>query len=263
MYDEMLNISEVAKMLGVSPSTLRRLEKDGIVEGYGLRVIYTPGGQRRYVLEEVQNLYNGNGFSGEIGFGKKPLLLIRDLTVAFTMSYSHLVCHLDNQVEVALKLIDEAEKNGIPVVFSRTVYNPENKASVLWGKKFPNIQLLDENSNWVKVHPKLSEKNFDYIHNSYYISDFHNEKFREYLRGKDIDTIVLAGATTSGSIRATAVDALQYNYRVTIPRESVADRSIAIQNFTLMDLNARYADVVNNKSVIDYFQSLKHQTKVK
>jgi hypothetical protein len=58
--------------------------KDGIVEGYGLKVIYTPGGQRRYMLDEIQQLYMQHGFSGQIGFGKRPAILIRDLTLAFT-----------------------------------------------------------------------------------------------------------------------------------------------------------------------------------
>ncbi|GEN33570.1 MerR family DNA-binding transcriptional regulator [Aneurinibacillus danicus] len=84
MYDKLLNISDASKLLGISPSTLRRLEKDGIVEGYGLKVIYTHGGQRRYMLDEIQQLYMQHGFSGQIGFGKRPAILIRDLTLAFT-----------------------------------------------------------------------------------------------------------------------------------------------------------------------------------
>ncbi|MET3506643.1 isochorismatase family protein [Halalkalibacter oceani] len=254
MYDDLLNISEAAKMLGLSPSTLRRLEKDGYVEGYGLRVIYTPGGQRRYALDEVQKLYTNNGFSGELGVGSKPALLIRDLTNAFTMPYSQLVCQLDNQIEVVSKLIDLATQLRVPVIFSITVYDPQIKASELWGKKFPNIQLLDSNSNWVQIHQDLSQKKYDFVNKLVYISDFHSELFRDFLKAQEIDTLIIAGTTTSGSIRATAVDALQYGYNVVIPREAVADRSNAIQNVTLMDLNARYADVVSVDKVFHYLK---------
>lgn len=114
---------------------MRRLEKDGYVEGYGLRVIYTPGGQRRYSLDEVQTLYKADGFSGKLGLGEKPALLIRDLTNAFTMHYSQLVCQLDNQIEVVAKLIDEAKKSNGPVINSVTIYDPNIKASELWRAK--------------------------------------------------------------------------------------------------------------------------------
>ncbi|ALS21975.1 isochorismatase family protein [Paenibacillus naphthalenovorans] len=70
------------------------------------------------------------------------------------------------------------------------------------------------------------------------------------MKGRQIDTLILAGATTSGSIRATAVEALQRGYKVVIPKEAVGDRNQTIQNITLLDLNARYADVVNADKVL-------------
>src|ERR1700730_1437270 len=90
MFENLLNISDAAKLLGVSPSTLRRLEKNGNIEEYGLKVIYTPGGQRRYIQDDIQQLYSNQGFSEQIGFGEKPAVLIRDLTIAFTDPHSQL-----------------------------------------------------------------------------------------------------------------------------------------------------------------------------
>lgn len=248
MYENLLNISEAAKLLGISASTLRRLEKT--VEGYGLKVMYTPGGQRRYMLDEVQHLYSNQGFSGQTGFGNKSALLIRDLTIAFTDPQSQLSIEIEDQVSVTQQLIEEALSHSIPVIFSMTIYESSHQVSRLWSQKFPSLQILDRQSTWVHIHPKLADYPYDLINPTVYITDLYNSPVEDFLKGRQIDTLILAGATTSGSIRATAVEALQRGYKVVIPKEAVGDRNQTIQNITLLDLNARYADVVNADKVL-------------
>lgn len=250
MYGDLLNISEAAKLVGVSPSTLRRLEKDGYIEEYGLRVIYTPGGQRRYVLDELKQLYSTQGFSGQIGFGQKPALLIRDLTIAFTESHSQLAIKLENQISATQRLIEESLLLKIPIIFSITIYDSDHKVSRLWCEKFPSLQILDRESKWVNIHPALSDYPFDMITPTVYITSIYDSPVDEFLQKCQVDTIILAGATTSGSIRANAVDALQRGYRVIIPSEAVGDRNQSLHNSTLIDLNARYADVMNLEKVL-------------
>ncbi|SMQ81520.1 Nicotinamidase-related amidase [Bacillus sp. OV166] len=250
MFENLLTISDAAKLLGVSPSTLRRLEKNGNIEEYGLKVIYTPGGQRRYILDEVQQLYSNQGFSGQTGFGIKPALLIRDLTIAFTESHSQLSIKMDNQIAATQQLIEEALTDKIPIIFSKTIYESENKVSRLWCEKFPSLQILDRESTWVNLHPDLADYPYDMVNATVYISTLYDNQVDDYLQKREIDTVILAGTTTSGSIRATAVDALQRGYRVIIPKEAVGDRNQTLQNSTLVDLNARYADVMNLEKVL-------------
>ncbi|MFM1653332.1 isochorismatase family protein [Brevibacillus sp. B_LB10_24] len=247
---KLLNISEAAKLLGISASTLRRLEHDGVVEGYGLSVIYTPGGQRRYILDEIQHLYSQQGFSGQIGFGGKPAVLVRDMTLAFTDPNSKLSIQLNGQIEAVTQLVKTALANHFPVVFSKTIYDSADKFSQLWGQKFPSIQLLDRNTAWVKIHPTLDEFTYDMVNATTYINDFYCSPLDEFLQQREIDTVILAGTTTSGSIRANAVEALQRGYRVIIPEEAVGDRSESIQRATLLDLHARYADVMTLEKVL-------------
>lgn len=251
MYSKLLSIADAAKLLGVSASTLRRLERNGVVEGYGLKVIYTPGGQRRYILDEIQELFTRTGFSGKVGFGKKAALLIRDLTIGFTDSNSKLSIEHNKQIETTKYIAEVAMNNGIPIVFSRTIYDPTYQASFLWGEKFPSLQVLKKNSTWIDIHPELADIHFDLENSTIYITDFYRSSVDEFLKSKNIDTIILAGATTSGSIRATAVEGVQRGYHVIIPEEAVGDRTEALQRTTLLDLNARYADVVNAKYVIE------------
>jgi len=250
MYDNLLNISEAAKLLGVSPSTLRRLEKNGNIEEYGLKVIYTPGGQRRYILDEIQQLYSNQGFSGQVGFGKKPALLIHDFTIAFTEPHSQLSIKMENQISATQRLIEEALLHKIPIIFSITIYDSDNRVSRLWCEKFPLLQMLDRESTWVNIHPALSDYSYDIINPTVYITSLYDGHVDDFLKKQQIDTIILAGATTSGGIRATAVDALQKGYRVIIPKEAVGDRNKTLQNSTLIDLNARYADVMSLDKVL-------------
>ncbi|WP_252319903.1 MULTISPECIES: helix-turn-helix domain-containing protein [Symbiopectobacterium] len=83
MYDKLLTVSDAAKMLGISASTLRRLEDNGEVKTYGLKVVYTPGGQRRYLADEIQRVFSQTGFAHKIGFGSKAAILVRDVTYAY------------------------------------------------------------------------------------------------------------------------------------------------------------------------------------
>src|SRR5699024_11939248 len=107
-----------AKILGISTSTLRRLEKDnGVVEGYGLKVIYTPGGQRRYIFDEIQQLYTNQGFSGKIGFGEKAALIIRDFTVAFFEPHSLFSIQVKDEISKTKIIIDSAVQNNINIIF--------------------------------------------------------------------------------------------------------------------------------------------------
>jgi maleamate amidohydrolase len=246
----LLNISETAKLLGISPSTLRRMESNGIVEKYGLKVIYTPGGQRRYMFDEIQHLYTQQGFSGELGYGKNPAILIRDLTLAFTDPNSKLAISMEGQIESTKQLITNAAAKGIPVVFTKSIYDPNHSFSQLWGGKFPSLQVLDRHGLWVKIHPELADFTFDMVNATVYINDFYQSPLEEFLTQRKIDTVILAGTTTSGSIRATAVEALQRGYRVLIPKETVGDRSETLHSSTLLDLNARYADVLKLNEVL-------------
>src|SRR5699024_9823482 len=108
------------------------------------------------------------------------------------------------------------------------------------------------NTYWTDIHPIL--KNFqdkmDIINNTIYITDFYGSSINNHLKSHNVDTIILVGTTTSGSIRATAIDGVQRGYHVIIPQEAVGDRTETLQTTTLLDLNARYADVMDFKNVI-------------
>lgn len=245
MYDRLLGITEAARQLGISPSTMRRLEESGKLSSHGLQVIYTPGGQRRYLFNQTAHLYDREGFSDALGFGSRPVLLIRDMTMGFCEPGSPWAMEMEAQVESIQALIQVMKEKGFPVIFTYTQYDPNHSFSRLWQKKFHLIERLIPGSKWVEPHPELSKYTYDLMYGTYYISDFHGGVLSSWLDARGIDTVILAGATTAGSIRANAVDAFQTERRVIVPREAVGDRTRLLHSVTLIDLNGRYADVLS------------------
>ncbi|UNO48503.1 isochorismatase family protein [Alicyclobacillus acidoterrestris] len=197
----------------------------------------------------MQLLYTQEGFSGQLGFGKRPLLMIRDLVAAFTDPNSRLAIEIDKQIETTKALIELCMSKHIPVTFTRTIYDPANLSSQLWGQKFPSICAL-EDKKWTRIHPELTDYSYSVISDTPYITNFHKSPIERFIEENEIDTVILVGATTSGSIRATAVDGIQRGLRVIIPKEAVGDRNQTIQASALTDLNARYADVMNVPRVL-------------
>ncbi|MEA9389195.1 isochorismatase family protein [Acerihabitans sp. TG2] len=250
MYDKLLTVSDAARMLGISASTLRRLEENGEVKTFGLKVVYTPGGQRRYLADEIQRIYAQVGFAGKIGFGQRAAVLVRDVTHAFLDVGSTLAISTPLDKIALHRLLTQAGDHQLPRIFTKTIYRADHEFSRLWGKKFPSLTVLKDDSYLNQIDDALADIPFDRCQETCYISDLHHDDLMGYLASQGIDTLILAGATASGSIRATAIEAFQQGMHVILPREVIGDRSKSLLDFTLLDLNARYADVLNVEDVL-------------
>ncbi|MED4601638.1 isochorismatase family protein [Paenibacillus validus] len=256
MDKDYITIAEAAKKLGVSPATLRRLEKDGQVEGYGLKVYYTPGGQRRYQYNEVKHAYGTWGPFGRMGFGNKPCIIVRDLIRYFTDPTSKAGYDMDKVIEQTHLLLESATKLNIPIVFAVTIYDPNNKISNLWAKKIETNLMLKQESIWTDIEPRLGHFQFNKIIHSPYISPFFKSDLSDWLKAQDIDTVIIVGNSTSGCIRVTAIDSLQHGFHTIVPEEAVADRSITEHQTALLELDVKYADVIRVDEVLEYFQKV-------
>lgn len=252
MYTKLLTVSDAAKMLGISASTLRRLEENGEVKAYGLKVVYTPGGQRRYLADEIQRVYSQQGFSGQIGFGKRAAILVRDITYAFLENGSALAIRTTIDLPKLRQMLDLAKEKKIPLFFTQTCYNPEHAFSRLWGKKFPSITALEENAYLNQRHPVIADFPFDKDYKTCYVSDLKGTGLSEIMADQQVDTVILVGATASGSIRTTTMEAFQSGLHVILPRGFIGDRSQSLLDFTLLDLSSRYADVVSDEELFSW-----------
>ena len=184
------------------------------------------------------------------GMGQRPALIVVDVVVGFTDPACPLGSEADAVVQANVDLMNAFHQAQMPVVLTTVVYHNEEQASV-FRARVPALNLLTPDSQWVQFDPRLPIVETDLQLEKRHASSFHGTDLNNWLRANHVDTVVVTGLTTSGCVRATAVDGLQNNYRVLVPREACGDRDEQAHEANLYDLNAKYADVVSLRDVLD------------
>ena len=191
------------------------------------------------------------GFHGRVGFGAKPALVVVDVNRGFTDPASPLVCDLDDCVAAIARLLDAFRAAGLPVIFTTVCYDDFGKqAAAVFLEKIPALLVLEPGSPWVEIDPRIAPLGGEPVLAKHFASAFFGTPLASVLASAGCDTVVVTGASTSGCVRATALDALQHGYRVVVPREAVGDRNPAAHEANLYDLDAKYADVVSVEDVL-------------
>jgi nicotinamidase-related amidase len=191
------------------------------------------------------------GFHGRAGFGERPALVVVDVNRGFTDPASPLVCDLDDCVASIARLLDAFRRAELPVVFTTVCYDDfGKKAAAVFIEKVPALLVLEPGSEWVDIDPRIAPMEGEPVLSKYFASAFFGTTLASVLASAGADTVVVAGASTSGCVRATALDAMQHGYRVVVPREAVGDRNEAAHEANLYDLDTKYADVVSVEDVL-------------
>jgi maleamate amidohydrolase len=149
-----------------------------------------------------------------------------------------------------------ARAKGLPVVFTTIGYEPGLKDGGLWLQKVPALGALQLGGRWVEIDPRLEPAEDEPVVLKKGASGFFGTNLASILLSQDVDSVVLCGATTSGCIRATAIDLLQYGWPTLVPRECVGDRAQAPHENNLFDIQAKYADVVSVEDALAYLESV-------
>jgi nicotinamidase-related amidase len=197
------------------------------------------------------------GFHGRAGFGRRPALLVIDVNVGFTDPASPLVCKLDGVVAAIARLLDEARRAQIPVVYTTVSYTEGDKtAAAAFIDKVPALLTLEAGSRWVEIDPRIAPLPHEPVLNKLFASAFFGTALSSLLAAAGCDSVIVTGASTSGCVRATAVDALQHGYRPLVPREAVGDRNPAAHEANLYDIDAKYGDVVSVDEAVAHLAEL-------
>jgi maleamate amidohydrolase len=198
------------------------------------------------------------GFHGRAGLGQKPALLIVDVNVGFTDPASPLVCELDGVVAAIQELLREFRAAGFPVVFTTVAFDEAaRQAASVFIEKVPALLRLEAGSRWTEIDPRIAPLPEEAVLTKNFASAFFGTPLPSILNSHGCDSVVVTGASTSGCVRATAVDGLQHNYRVVVPREAVGDRNPAAHEANLYDLDTKYADVLSLEDVLAQVSSLR------
>jgi nicotinamidase-related amidase len=194
----------------------------------------------------ARDVYDARGFGGRQGAGKHPAVVVVDFIEGFTNPESALACDADSAVAATRHLLDAARTAGVPVIFTTVCYGDDDlERAAMFVAKAPALATLRPGSPWVEVDARLERGADEPVLVKLFASAFFGTPLDEMLRDARCDTVIVTGASTSGCVRATAVDALQYGYRVLVPREGVADRASDAHNGSLLDIDAKYGDVIS------------------
>jgi maleamate amidohydrolase len=198
-----------------------------------------------------------SGFHGRAGFGRRPALIVIDVNVGFTDPASPLVCDLDDVVHAIQRLLEETRRAGFPVVYTTVSYGEgDRRAAAAFIDKIPALLTLEAGSRWVEIDPRIAPRPEEPVLNKLFASAFFGTPLSSLLAASRCDSLIVTGASTSGCVRATVVDALQHGYRPIVPREAVGDRNEAAHEANLYDIDAKYGDVVPLSEVLEHLEEL-------
>lgn len=197
------------------------------------------------------------GFHGRAGFGRRPALIVVDVNVGFTDPESPLVCDLEEVVVAIQRLLAEMRSAGLPVVFTTVSYDEgDRETAAAFIDKVPALLTLEAGSRWVEIDPRLAPREGEPVLNKLFASAFFGTALSSFLAANGCDSLIVAGASTSGCVRATVVDAIQHGYRPIVPREAVGDRNPEAHAASLYDIDAKYGDVVSVDDVIAHLEEV-------
>jgi maleamate amidohydrolase len=204
--------------------------------------------------EQAKQVYAAARLGQSVTLGSRPAVLVVDFSCGFTDAECTLGSDLTPQVEATKRLLDSARARGVPVIFTTIGFEPSLKDGGLWLQKVPSLGDLQVGGRWVEIDPRLEPREDETIVLKKGASAFFGTNLTAILISQGVDSVILCGATTSGCIRATAIDLLQNGYPTLVPRECVGDRAQAPHEANLFDIQAKYADVVSIEDALEYLE---------
>ncbi len=199
--------------------------------------------------------YQAAGFRGSVGFGTRPALIVVDLMMAYFDRRSPMHAGVENVLERTVGIVSAAHAAGIAVFFTRQLFEEACDEGV-YVRKVPALKLLRPGSRLTELHPDLPLKSGEVLV-KHYPSAFHRTGLAERLRLLAIDTAIITGLTTSGCVRATAMDCLLHDLHGVVVREAVGDRDRNAHEANLFDIDSKLADVKSYAEVVEWITSRK------
>jgi maleamate amidohydrolase len=200
----------------------------------------------------TRKLYAERGLGRRQGAGSRPALVVVDLNRGFTDPASPLYCDTDVAVRATARLLGAARENRCPVAFTTLEYDEAGqRVAKAFIEKVPSLLTLAPGTPWPEIDERIAPLPGEPVLRKLFASAFFGTPLSPMLVAAHCDTIIVTGASTSGCVRATAVDAMQHGYRVVVPREAVADRAARPHEASLFDIDAKYGDVISTEETIE------------
>jgi nicotinamidase-related amidase len=205
---------------------------------------------------EISGFYESTGLMGRVGFGHNPAVLLIDMQVQWNDPNRRLGADMGPALDAIGELVDTARETAVPVVYVWSAWEADGSDAGRWVEKIPALVDIAPGTDGAEIHPRVTPRTGDPLVMKKGPSGFFNTPLDEVLHDLEVDTLLVAGASTSGCVRATTIDCLQYGYRTIVAADVVGDRALAPHEANLLDIDAKYADVTDLAKVLDYMRSL-------
>lgn len=208
--------------------------------------------------ESLSENYARGGFGKSLQPGQRPALLIIDFVRAYLEPTSPLYAGVEQARADCETLLRAARAAAIPIVHTNVVYQPGGRDGGVFFRKVPALKCFE-----IGAHPDLAAfatglepMPGETVISKQYASAFFGTSLASTLTSLGVDSVLIAGLSTSGCVRASAVDCVQHGFVPLVVREAVGDRAPGPHEANLFDLQAKYAEVIHLGDALRYLQSL-------
>jgi maleamate amidohydrolase len=224
---------------------------------FGSDDLRLPDALRPAVLEHLQALrknYSARGWGGRVGFGRRPALIVIDLALWWTDPVHRCQgSNVDSVVAASCRLLNAARAAKIPIYFTTSDCDPAIPPSPHDRKVKLDLKPGDE--RLFQLDPRLDRQPGERIVAKRYASAFKGTNLFEDLTALGVDTLIVAGVSTSHCVYATCRDAA-HSFRVIVPREAVGERCEILHEVNLLDIDLDLGDVLPLQAVLRYVRAL-------
>lgn len=205
--------------------------------------------------EDLEGDYEAAGFGNRLGFGERPALVIVDFCRAYLEPGSPLYAGVEGEEAVNETLLKAARRAEIPIVFTRVEYQPGGIDGGYFFKKVKALECFVKGNPLADFPAGLTPRAGEIVVTKQYASAFFATSLASSLRALGVDCCIITGLSTSGCVRATALDALQSGFIPIVVADGCGDRDARVHDANLFDLAAKYADVVSHREVLGHLRT--------
>lgn len=204
-------------------------------------------------MSDLNDDYAGAGFGRVLDWGESPAVLVIDMVRAYFQPGAELYMGSRDCLDSTVRVLAAARDGGVPVIYTKVVYGPGGIDGGLFFKKVGALRhfVAGSGNDLGEIMPDIAPAPDDLVIAKQYASAFFGTSLSATLASGRIDTLVICGVSTSGCVRATAVDAISYGYLPIVVRQAVGDRDPRPHEANLFDLQAKYAEVWDEAAVIE------------
>jgi maleamate amidohydrolase len=201
------------------------------------------------MTDDLAANYSGT-FDGHLPFGKRPALIVVDMVQAYFDPASPLYAGVEAALASTQRVLAAARGAGIPVIHTNVEFQAGGKDGGLFYRKLPALKCFDAGSPFGTFADGLEPREGEIVLTKQYASAFFGTPLASTLAALGVDTLLITGVTTSGCIRATALDTLQHGFAPFVVRDACGDRHPGPHEANLFDLQAKYAEVISEEEAL-------------